>query len=177
ERDTLRPADVERLKGRQLKRALHLNDFIREDDFRGAKDIDFDYRLPPGYRALGIRVNASAIAGGFASLPLSRVDIISTVKRGSDKDSFSRVLLENVLVLAADSQTNRSDSGQAMLATVVTVALKPEDLVKVELAKELGPLSLALRKYGDQTKVGSDVKVTVEQIYTNSADRTTDDIV
>ncbi|MBI3411833.1 MAG: Flp pilus assembly protein CpaB [Planctomycetes bacterium] len=175
ERDSLRPGDADQLKGRQLKRALRANDPIRQDDFRGDKEVDLEGRISQGFRALGIRVNAESIASGFASLPHSRVDIISTVRRGSDKDSFSQILLENVLVLAADQNTIRTESGQPMPANVVTVALKPEDVVKVTLARELGPLSLVLRKFNDSTKAG-DVKVSVEQLMTKT-DKVGEDFV
>jgi Flp pilus assembly protein CpaB len=39
-----------------------------------------------------------------------------------------------------------------MVATTVTVALTPEEILKVNLVKEFGPLSLALRKFNDNTK-------------------------
>ncbi len=99
--------------------------------------------MAPGHRAVGIRVNAESAAYGFATLPLSRVDIISTVRRADDKATYAQVLLENVLVLAADDKTRRTEDGKAMLSTVVTVALKPEDMLKVRLAGEMGTLSLA----------------------------------
>src|SRR5262245_33846704 len=76
DRDTLRPEDVEQLKGRQLKRALRANDPIRQDDFRAEKDMYLESVISQGYRAIGIRVNTESIAAGFASLPHSRVDII-----------------------------------------------------------------------------------------------------
>lgn len=161
-------AKREDLKDRVLKRALRAGDFVRPDDLFDQNTPGLWVTLPAGHRAVGIRVNMEAIAGGFASLPHSRVDIIATIRRGSDKDSFSQVLLENVLVLAADTQMARDDQGRAMPANVVTVALKPEDVLKVNMAKELGPLSLVLRKFNDNTK--TDIgKVTVEQILTGTS--------
>ncbi len=157
----------DQLKGRVLKRSLRPGDFVTGGDLLDHNQVGIAAMMAQGYRAIGINVNLASIAGGFAALPHSRVDIISTVRRGSDKDSFSQVLLENVLVLAADTNTVRDENGRAMPANVVTVALKPEDVVKVNLAKELGPLSLVLRKFNDQTKVGNS-KVTVEQMLTGN---------
>ena len=164
EKDTVRVEDALKLKGRQLRRALKQEAVIRQDDFLGEKEMFLEGQMTDGYRAFGIRVNTESIAAGFASLPHSRVDIISTVRRGTDKESFSQVLLENVLVLAADTNTFRDESGRAMPASVVTVALKPEDVVKVSLAREMGPLSLVLRKFNDLTKSSQDLKFTGEQL-------------
>jgi len=159
-------AVADQLKNRILKHSLRVGDFVTAEDL-----VDFDqqkmsYILPAGHLAMGIRVTMESNAAGFASLPHSRVDIISTVRRGDDKSSYAQVLLENVLVLAADQQTGTTEQ-KAMPASVVTVALKPADVLKVNLAKELGPLTLALRKYNDQSH--ADVtKLTVENLMTNT---------
>src|SRR5439155_13418400 len=92
-----------------------------------------------------------SIAGGFASLPHSRVNIIWTVKRADDRSSFAKTLLENDLVLAADTATRVTENGQAMPANVVTVALKPEDVLRLELAKSSGSIALALRGFNDSS--------------------------
>jgi pilus assembly protein CpaB len=147
-------------------RSLRAGDFITTEDlFDPAKGGLMGYIIPENFRAIGIRVNIADIAGGFASLPHSRVDIISTVRRGTDKDSYSQILLENVLVLAADA--NMDPSGKALPATVVTVAVSPEDALKLSLAKEHGPLSLMLRNYSD--KAASEIdRVTFEQLINKS---------
>lgn len=147
---------AELLKGRVLNRSLRAGDFITPEDLVDSSGNGVMYNLPVGHNAIGIRVNSESIAGGFASLPNSRVNIISTVRRGNDRDSYSKILIENVLVLAADTQTRVQENGQAMPANVVTVALKPEDVLKVELAKTLGTISLALRKFNDQSKSEND---------------------
>lgn len=152
------------LKGRILKRSLRAGDFITPDDLLDDKNPGIAYELPAGHQAVGIRVNSESIAGGFASLPHSKVNIISTVRRGDDAKSYSKILLENVLVLAADGTTKISENGQAMPANVVTVALKPEDILKLELAKTLGTISLSLRKYNDSSK--SEVnRLTIEGLH------------
>jgi Flp pilus assembly protein CpaB len=146
-------ASFDELKGRVLQRSLRKDDFVTAADLLNEKDTIMDNMLANGYQAVGIRVNVESIAGGFASLPLSRVDIYATVRRSDDKNSFTKLLLQNVLVLAADTHINRPDEGKAaIVATTVTVALKPEDILKVNLVKEFGPLSLALRKFGDTQK-------------------------
>ncbi|MEI7687344.1 MAG: Flp pilus assembly protein CpaB [Planctomycetota bacterium] len=155
----------EDLKGRILKRTLRQGDFIRADDMLDSKDPQsvFAANLPEGYRGVGLRVNLESIAGGFASLPHSRVDIIQTVRRGDDKSSYASILLENVLVLAADARTQRDEAGNAMPASIVTFALSPEDVLKLNLSREVGTLSLALRKFNDNKKSPID-RITAEDI-------------
>jgi pilus assembly protein CpaB len=160
----------DQLKGRVLKRSLRAGDFVTNDDLLDHSQAGISAVLPAGHRAVGLRVNIADIAGGFASLPHSRVDIITTVRRGGDKDSFSKVLLENVLVLACDQNQFRSENNQAMPGSVVTVALSPEDMLRLTMAKELGPLSLALRKFNDSGKAEVD-KITVEQVLNGTSRR------
>jgi Flp pilus assembly protein CpaB len=92
-----------------------------------------------------------AIASGFASLPHSRVDVMLTVKRNDDKTSYVALLLQDVLVLAADLITDRT-TGIAAPSQIVTFALKPEEVFRVNMAKEMGALTLALRKPTDRSK-------------------------
>jgi pilus assembly protein CpaB len=155
------------LKARVLKRSLRQDDHVTGSDLLGKDEAGIAALMTQGYRAIGIRVNIADIASGFASLPLSRVDLIWTVRRATDKDSSARVLLENVLVLAADANTVRVEGSGAMPASVVTVALKPEDALKVAMAREMGTISMVLRKFNDNQK-SEITTVTVEELITNA---------
>jgi Flp pilus assembly protein CpaB len=158
------------LKGRQLKRPLRAGDYISEDDLFEKGKSGISGMLPEGHLAVGIKVTPDSVAGGFASLPHSKVDIFSTVRRGDDKSSYSMLLLEDVLVLAADGSEVRDADNKAKLATVVTVALRPDDVAKVRLAEQFGPITLALRGFGAK-KLDHVVKQTLENIVTGSFQR------
>lgn len=144
--------DRESLKGKIMKRALRAGDHITSEDVLDRDQGGLGVHLAPGFKAVGIRVNTETIAGGFAALPNSRVDVIWTCRRATDKESFSKVLLEDVLVIAADTITARPENGQAITASVVSLALTTEDLLKLNLAKENGSISLVLRKFNDKSK-------------------------
>jgi pilus assembly protein CpaB len=161
--------DKKDLQGRVLKVPRREGDSVSGEDLLSADDVGISSLMAQGYRAIGIRVTPESIASGFASLPLSRVDLIWTVKRTNDKDSFSQVLLENVLVLAADTRTMR-EGANAMLANVVVVALKPEDVEKISMAREMGNISLVLRKFNDHQKAEI-TKITAEEVITNTVGR------
>ena len=155
---------VDTLKNRVLKRPLRAGDHVTQEDLIGDKDTyGMPFVLSEGYRAIGVRVNAESVASGFASLPLSRVDIINTVRRGDDKSTYSQVILENVLVLAADTEMRRDESGKPQPAQVVTLALKPEEALKVTLGREMGTLSLMLRKINDTHRT-ENTKLTFEKL-------------
>jgi Flp pilus assembly protein CpaB len=159
--------DLTLLKGRQLKRPLRTGDYISEDDLFEKGKVGISGMLPEGHLAVGIKVTPDSVAGGFASLPHSKVDIFSTVRRGDDKSSYSMLLLEDVLVLAADGSEVRDADNKAKLATVVTVALRPDDVAKVRLAEQFGPITLALRGFGAK-KLDHQVKQTLENIVTGA---------
>jgi len=160
--------DSKLLKGKFLKRGLRKEDHVTVDDLMDEK-TSLLANLPDGFRAVGVQVTNDAQAAGFASLPGSKVDIILTLKRDEDKRSFSKFLLADVLVLAADATSVRDPDGKAMPASVVTLALSQVDLMKVELAKRYGPLTLVLRKLGDKTPLPDQESLTGDELLKGSA--------
>jgi hypothetical protein len=101
--------------------------------------------LPPGTRAVAVRVGLGPAALGTAALPGTRVDLIHATTRAGDR-SEARVLVENVLVVAAD--VSLQGDGTA----VVTLALTPEQAVRVTQAQGTGSLSVVLRRFGDEKR-------------------------
>lgn len=148
------------LKDQFLKRPIRKQLWITQDDLEKEPTV---LPIPDGMRAVGLRMSLENIASGFASLPGSRVDVYSTIRRGNDDNTYSNVLLENVLVLAADTNSKRPEGGAATPANVVTVALKPEDALRVTLAKDLGTLTLVLRNFDDKA-VGETPKITASDL-------------
>jgi len=145
-KEAFQEKDLAGLKGKIMKGSLRQGDHITPNDLSGEGGL----QIPDGHYAMGFPVNNVTSAHGFASLPLSRVDVLLTIKRGDDKSSKSKILLRNILVLAADGDPSR-DKGIAALAAVVTFALKPEEALKMQLAQQMGSLTLALRKPNDRS--------------------------
>jgi pilus assembly protein CpaB len=106
--------------------------------------------IPAGMRAMSVRVNEVVGVAGFV-LPGTRVDVIVTVDDDGDgagqKEPMSRTVLSNVIVLTAGTRYDqgKAKEGQAQRASVVTLALLPEDSERLALAANEGKLSLALR--------------------------------
>ena len=139
--------EYKQLEGKTLRRGLRPGDHVFLDDVR---EGPVTLEVPPGHRAVGLRVTIDAIAAGFASLPGSKVDIIWNMKGNNPDQTFSMKLLQNTLVLAADMQDQAAE-GRAVPASVVTLALTPKDTERVSLASEHGTLRLVLRRPDDDS--------------------------
>jgi pilus assembly protein CpaB len=159
-KDALAPEDMAKLKDKYLKRGLRKGDHLTAEDLMD--NLMSLKNLPNGQRAIGIRVTNDTTASGFACVPGSHVDIIWTKRTQNDNDSFSKVLIEDVVVLAADTNTENA-AGGAMLANVVSVALNQEDVLKVSLAMDAGSLRLVVRNLEDKTSPIKE-RITLDQL-------------
>jgi Flp pilus assembly protein CpaB len=123
------------LKDRVVKHSLREGDIVCGSDLLKDQDSGLigSLMIPKGHRAVRIRAQWTG-----SILPGSRVDVIATLRHGADEKAFfSHAVLQNVLLLAIDQQT-----GEGSGIPGVTVALTPEDDLKVTQAMEYGPLNL-----------------------------------
>jgi pilus assembly protein CpaB len=100
--------------------------------------------IPPGMRALAVRVNDVIGVAGF-TVPGTRVDVLVTISRG--ESSMSRAVVSNVQVLTAGTLYDQeaSKDGKAIPSAVVTLMLTPEDAERITLAQHAGSITLTLR--------------------------------
>jgi pilus assembly protein CpaB len=137
--------DVAALKDQKLKTAVDEGKPVSLDDLADKSHRGLADMLQPGQRAVAIKVNAESLAGGFVQ-PGSRVDIICTT-RGSDAQTS--VILQNMLVLAVDTEAERSAEKKTLIGQTVTLAATPEEAVRLNLAKSVGELTLMLKNDTD----------------------------
>jgi pilus assembly protein CpaB len=101
--------------------------------------------LPPGYRAVTVAAD-EVRAVAWLLRPGDRVDVIATFPRevaGADK---SRLLLEDIQVVAVGRSTGvASGNGPGGEVRSVTLAVTPEQAIALTLAEETGRIRLALR--------------------------------
>lgn len=106
--------------------------------------------IPEGMRALSIQVNSIIGVSGFV-LPGSRVDLILTavppkdVKGAKNDEMGSKIILENLEVLAAGQNVQRDVNGKPQTVQDVTLLLTPDQAQRVALATGDGRIQLALR--------------------------------
>ena len=107
--------------------------------------------LPPtiteGMRAISVKTNEVVGVAGFV-IPGTRVDVLVTVRKGSDDEPVSRAVVSNVQVLTSGSRFDQEQAradGKPMQATVVTLLVTPEDAERISLAANEGQITLTLR--------------------------------
>jgi pilus assembly protein CpaB len=100
--------------------------------------------IPDGMRALSIQVNDVVGVAGFVQ-PGSRVDLILTGTPPNYDEKASKVVLENLQVLATGKNVEQDAEGKPQTVPVVTLLVTPEDAAKIALATGDGPIILALR--------------------------------
>ena len=109
--------------------------------------------IPEGMRAVAVKVNDVVGVAGFV-LPGTRVDVILSGSPTKNREiEVSKIILENVEVLAAGQNLERDSSGQAQKVTVITLLVSPDDAQKLALASNDGRLQLALRNPLDLEEV------------------------
>jgi pilus assembly protein CpaB len=106
--------------------------------------------LPEGMRAVAVRVDDVVGVAGFIH-PGDRVDVIVTMQPRYQDAPMSKVILQNVKVLAVGKEVEYSgkDSSKATTATVATLMVSPEESESLALGANKGKLLLALRGIGD----------------------------
>jgi pilus assembly protein CpaB len=139
----------EDVRGQRLAKSKLEEETIFKEDILTKDQAGIYANLQPGQRAIAIRVNPEVLAGGFV-LPGCRVDFISTYT-GANGELQAETIMQNVLILAVDQVTDRSDK-QAMLASTVTVALKVEEGQRLALAARQTDIRLVLRSPDDKEK-------------------------
>src|SRR5688572_13021744 len=104
-------------------------------------------KITPGKRATGIRMNdVSGLAGLIQ--PNSRVDTVLTTTP-SNSPKKGQIFMQNMRVLAMQTQTDKTADGRPIPATVAMLEVTPEELELLSVAQTQGSITLALRGYGD----------------------------
>ena len=101
--------------------------------------------LDPGKRAVSLAVDSTSGNAGFI-FPGDFVDLILThsVQNGRSPVRASETFIENVRVLAVDQMLTNPEN-KAVLAKTVTLEVSPKQAEEINVAKDLGKISLSLR--------------------------------
>jgi Flp pilus assembly protein CpaB len=90
---------------------------------------------------------------GFV-VPNSHVDVLVTMARDAGGTKQSRIVLQDITVLAADQTVEMKDN-KPVAMTTVTMALAPEEAERLALAQNEGRVTLALRNIQDTDRVST----------------------
>jgi len=145
-------SDTSELVGRVINTPIYQAETIMKSKLAPAgSEGGFSSIIPTGMRALTVSVNTSSGVSGFI-LPNTRVDVLVTVPSHNQKsESTTKIILEDVKVLAVD-QTFERDNDKPVIVQTVTLLVKPADAEKLVLASTEGKLQLSLRNNADRAQ-------------------------
>jgi len=111
--------------------------------------------IPPNHRAVTIEVDATEGVEGYAT-PGAHVDVLLTFQDTSENRTVTRVAVEDAVVLSFNGRTRTVDTTEAgsriSRRSTVTLAVAQEDALKIQTARSLGRLTLALRSISDTVR-------------------------
>jgi pilus assembly protein CpaB len=103
--------------------------------------------IPPGMRAVAVRVNEVVGVAGFV-IPGMRVDVLISGNRpGGDGNlgTLTRTLLQNLEVLSAGQDFKKDQEGKPITVQVVNLLVTPEQAEQLSLATSQTTVQLILR--------------------------------
>jgi len=103
--------------------------------------------IPPGMRAVAVRVNEVVGVAGFV-VPGMRVDILisgNSPGNTANTGTLTRTLLQNVEVLSAGQDFKKDAEGKPVLVQVVNLLVTPEHAEMLSLAAMQTQIQLVLR--------------------------------
>jgi pilus assembly protein CpaB len=123
---------------------IQRGEFILPSKLSGKNVSGLPSLIPPGMRAVSVRVNEVVSVAGFVQ-PGTRVDVLLTGNPGGASEQQTTTVLENVSVIASGSRLERNANGETSSAPVITLLVSPEDAQRLTLASQQGRIQLALR--------------------------------
>ncbi|MGH7781280.1 MAG: Flp pilus assembly protein CpaB [Candidatus Binataceae bacterium] len=117
--------------------------------FMGAKTAGvMPLLIPDGMRAMAVPVDEISDIAGFVQ-PRAHVDVLVSVSgSGRDEPSFSKMVLQDIEVLAVAQEIERKNDDPEEVK-VVTLLVTPDQSEKLALASHEGQLRLSMRNYDD----------------------------
>lgn len=108
--------------------------------------------LPAGKRAVAVKGDKVIGISGFIN-PGNRIDVLVTMQDPANKKEKTKIVLENIPVLATGTQIERNSKGDPAPVDVYTLEVTPVESEKLALASAKGKLQFALRNIIDAEKV------------------------
>lgn len=144
--------DVGMILGRVLRAEIYAGEAVLDRKLAPeGSDGGFSSIIPQGMRALTVSVDTYSGVSGFI-LPNTRVDVLVTVSdMMKQENSITKIILEDVKVLAVDQEYERKDDDPVKVQAV-TLLVDPMQAERLALASTEGKLQLSLRNTTDHSK-------------------------
>jgi pilus assembly protein CpaB len=147
--------DPKKLEGRVVRISIFKGEPVLAPKLapEGTK-AGLDSVIKTGHRAITVKVNEVVGVAGFLA-PGSYVDLLVNFRDERDQP-MSRVVLERIMVLAIAQEAQRPDETKPRVVNAVTLEVTPEQAEKIDLARNIGTLSLILRNQVDTVDAATD---------------------
>lgn len=147
--------DPKKLEGRVVRISIFKGEPVLAPKLaaEGTK-AGLDSVIKEGHRAITVKVNEVVGVAGFLA-PGSFVDLLVNFRDERDQP-MSRVVLERIMVLAIAQEAQRPDESKPKVVNAVTLEVTPEQAEKIDLARNIGTLSLILRNQVDTVDAATD---------------------
>ncbi|MBL0419585.1 Flp pilus assembly protein CpaB [Ramlibacter sp. AW1] len=149
--------EVAKLQDRVVKQAIPRGDAVLERKLSPpGTQGGLSAVIAEGKRAMTVRVNDVVGVAGFA-LPGNYVDVMVNTQKDQKAGAESQIsvtVLEQVLVLAVAQEAGRDDT-KPKVVSAVTLELSPDEAERLDLARNVGTLSLVLRNQLDKESVAT----------------------
>jgi pilus assembly protein CpaB len=145
-------ASPESLSGRVLRRAVTSGEPILEAVLLPAGSAaGLPSLIEQKRRALSVKVDQVIGVAGFVT-PGTRVDVLATLRRVDSQKAlpYTKVILQDVPVLAIDQQLEEAANGEPETVNVVTLEVTPVEAERLIYSAHEGRLQLALRNPVDR---------------------------
>lgn len=123
------------------------------------------YKIPEGHRAMTVGVDQVAGVAGFIN-PGNMVDVVLTALPPGGKLTVSKIVLQNVPILAIGQIVDQKE-GKPVVVPTVTMDVSPGDAEKLAIASTQGKLQLVLRRLGDK-EVAKTVGATITKVFSGA---------
>jgi pilus assembly protein CpaB len=135
---------VQDLVGRIPRTTIKANQIVLESMLYSPNSSGgLAFSISPGKRAISLTVNEVSGVAGFV-LPGSYVDFLSGSRDQAGR-SQSRIILQNILVLAVGQDRVLGGDGKPKLVPSVTVEVTPQEAEVLDTARQTGNINLMLR--------------------------------
>ena len=166
------------LVGRPTKVAINAGEVITTQKvFASILDMGLSGRIPPECRAITVGISDVTGVAGFAQ-PGDYVDVMLVSSQVENNKVVSEMILQNVLLLAINKQVEDQNSATAQnnanknqntgnqpkvtgSPAMATMALVPEDALKLAAKAQLGQIYLVLRPYRPSNGISDDTYYSV----------------
>lgn len=147
--------DPAKVNGRVVRRPLGRGEPVLEPSLLPVgSEAGLPSVITSAKRAVSVKVDPVVGVAGFVT-PGTRVDVLATLRRidTDQKLPYTKLILQDVPVLAIDQKLEEVKNGEPELVSVVTMEVTPKQSEELTYAAHEGRLQLALRSPADHEEV------------------------